>query len=217
MRLIGKTFGSLSVVDVETSNWCCRLSVVCQCVCGREIRTYANVLLRGKKSHCGCMRVKKTYKRQTPRHKKSSTHSIWCGMKKRCYTPTCVAYKHYGGRGILVCERWRTSFQNFVSDMGERPEGKSLDRIDNDGPYSPENCRWTGMKEQSRNTRKNTRVSIFGETKVLVVWSEDPRCAVSYCLLRHRIADGWSPEEAFTTPARPIKRQSESLKDYRLA
>lgn len=84
------------------------------------------------------------------RHK---LYKTWISMKQRCYNPNSYGYTYYGGRGIIVCDRWKTSFKNFLEDMGERPEGHSLDRINNNGNYEPSNCRWATSKEQSNNKR----------------------------------------------------------------
>lgn len=96
-------------------------------------------------------------------------YSTWSGMISRCYHASCKAYKDYGARGIIVCERWRIKgqgFRNFVEDMGERPEGHSLDRIDNDGNYEPSNCKWSTRKEQQRNQRCTRKITIEGVTYI---------------------------------------------------
>lgn len=130
---------------------------------------------------------------------------VYRGMMKRCHSPRDKAYGQYGGRGIVVCEEWRNDFWKFVSDMGPRPEGTTLDRIDNDGPYSPENCRWADMKTQSRNTRINVYIDAWGEKKLLVEWLEDPRCVVSASCLRQRITGGWDGESALSIPSQKSK------------
>jgi hypothetical protein len=136
-------------------------------------------------------------------HRMSRTriYKLWVTMKGRCETPTYAAYRDYGGRGIAVCQRWSESFENFYADMGDRPEGCSLDRIDNDGPYSPENCRWATLKEQGCNKRNNRVVTCFGESKILADWRDDPRCAVNFYTIRTRLSRGWPDEKALTTPA----------------
>lgn len=116
-------------------------------------------------------------------------------MKRRCQEPTDPAYPRYGGRGIKVCERWQ-SFESFYADMGERPPGTSLDRIDNDGPYSPENCRWASIKEQNRNTRHLRILELNGERRCLTEWAE--RLGISRATLSDRICRGWPVAEALS-------------------
>lgn len=98
-------------------------------------------------------------------------YSIWQGMLSRCRNPNYPQFKDYGGRGIRVCERWKT-YSAFAEDMGERPPGMTLDRIDNDGNYEPGNCRWATRKEQQRNQRANSRVEIEGKTYLAVELAE---------------------------------------------
>lgn len=110
----------------------------------------------------------------------------------RCYDQKNMAYKNYGGRGIVVCERWH-NILSFIEDMGEKPKSLSLDRIDNDGPYSPENCRWATQKQQARNTRTNLFVEIGGVSRTLAEWSEVS--GISYGCLQGRLYRGWEPND----------------------
>jgi len=100
-------------------------------------------------------------------HGRTPTYRSWQAMRSRCHSLTDPAYARYGGRGIVVCARWSESFEAFLADMGERPAGTTLDRIDNDGPYSPENCRWATRTEQGRNRRTNRLLTFNGATKTI--------------------------------------------------
>ena len=120
-------------------------------------------------------------------------------MMRRCYKENTTQYAYYGGRGIKVCDRWH-SFSNFFADMGTRPEGTSLDRMDNNGDYCPENCRWVAKKTQCRNRRSNVVIEWRGETRILKDWAET--LGMNYKLLHQRISDGWPVERAFTQPPR---------------
>jgi hypothetical protein len=134
----------------------------------------------------------------------NSSYRIWQDMLQRCTNPNRPTYRYYGGRGIAVCERWR-SFQAFVSDMGERPDGGSLDRINNDGNYEPGNCRWATTKEQARNRRSNRMLEIDGERMPVVVASE--RWGVPRYTLYSRLYDGWSDADAAKTPVRAMAQK----------
>lgn len=125
------------------------------------------------------------------------THSCWAAMRERCNRKNHPFYHRYGGRGIAVCERWN-EFLNFLEDMGEMPEGMSLDRIDNDKGYSPENCRWATHAEQCNNTSNNRPITAFGRTQNLKQWARE--YGMSHQALRHRLNAGWGVERALTTP-----------------
>lgn len=127
----------------------------------------------------------------------------WNSMRQRCLHPNHHAFASYGGRGITICDRWRDSFQAFRDDMGPRPSPlHSLDRIDNDGPYSPENCRWATAQEQQHNTRTAHKITAFGETLPLRVWGQ--RAVVSRRTIARRIEEGMSAEEAISSPRRTV-------------
>ena len=134
-------------------------------------------------------------------HKVTSEYGTWSDMKQRCSNPRHRKYHRYGGRGIVVCERWQC-FKNFFADMGRRPSIRhSLDRIDNNGNYEPGNCRWATTKQQARNTVSNQLVSFQGETLCLAEWAE--RKGIKPLTLRARIFEyGWTVERAMTTPVR---------------
>lgn len=131
-------------------------------------------------------------------HGKSYTafYKVWSGMVARCRNPQHQAYKNYGGRGITVCERW-LRFENFLADMGDRPAGMTLDRIDNDGPYNKENCRWASWETQQNNSRNNRVIEYMGDRKTLIQWARELKLGSQ--LLRQRIDAGWSLSRAFST------------------
>lgn len=132
-----------------------------------------------------------------------SEHWIWADMRQRCNNPKDCAYGDYGGRGIKVCSRWRI-FENFLADMGTRPTSRhTLDRKDNDGPYSPENCRWSTRKEQANNRRSSRRITWGTETKTLAEWSD--QLGLTRHAIEWRLASGWSINAALSTP--PMKNQ----------
>jgi lambda repressor-like predicted transcriptional regulator len=128
---------------------------------------------------------------------KDPIYDAWSAMKKRCHDPRHRAYVWYGARGIRVCERWRKSFAAFAEDMGDRPEGTSLDRIDNDGHYEPGNCRWATRLEQQANLRSNRKLTAFGDTLHLQAWSR--RTGIRPNTIRERLERGWAVEAALST------------------
>ena len=137
----------------------------------------------------------------------------WLSMKARCENKSSKRYSEWGGRGIFVCERWQ-NFANFFSDMGSRPSNShSIDRIDNDGPYSPDNCRWATRKEQNRNQSSNRTLELNGLSKTTAEWSEITGIK-SHTILARIDRHGWTVSDALTTPARkmngPIRNNQKS-------
>lgn len=133
--------------------------------------------------------------------KYSPEYSIWMNLRMRCNNPGNNRYALYGARGIRVCARWEEDFLNFLEDMGRRPSpDHSIDRVNNDGDYTPDNCRWATRKEQCRNRRSSKFLSFKGETKTVAEWSE--LLGVSQGTLHARMKAGWAVEAALTTPVR---------------
>jgi len=146
-----------------------------------------------------------THNRTTHGMSGTPEHRTWCRIKHRCYNKNYEGYENYGGRGIKMCDRWVDSFENFYKDMGQRPLDKtSIDRKDNDGDYTPDNCRWSTAKEQNRN-RSNARfITMRGTTKLLAEWCDES--SVPYTLAQQRLGKGWEAERAIFTP--PFKSKS---------
>ena len=138
--------------------------------------------------------------------KRTRLYMTWSGMRARCRDKNHVSYKNYGARGVRVCEEWHTFavFKAWAESAGYEP-GLWLDRIDANGHYEPDNCRWITPKENVRRAHLDKRFKryiIFDEAKSMGEWAEDPRCAVAYYTLRNRIQRGWDLEEALTTPTK---------------
>lgn len=153
----GVVFGRLTVVS-ESEKRKGRTSWNCVCECGNKFIAITQRLRNGQTTSCGCARVDFASSlgkgAATHRMSNSGIYSSWSSMKTRCSNKNHVAYEQYGGRGISVCDRWNV-FEYFLADMGEKPYGCSIDRIDTDGNYEPGNCRWATAKEQGRNRRNN--------------------------------------------------------------
>jgi hypothetical protein len=131
-------------------------------------------------------------------------YRTWRGMNQRCYSKTCKDYPRYGGKGVTVCQSWRNDYRNFLADMGRRPEGmNSIDRIDNEGNYSPDNCRWATHSQQCRNRRSSKRIKFNGKTHTLAGWSEIT--GIHADTIGYRIKQGWTIHDALTTPPRRSK------------
>jgi hypothetical protein len=144
--------------------------------------------------------------------KRRPEYNVWHNMKKRCLNPEYQSFSNYGGRGIKVCDRWIESFENFFNDMGEKPsQGHSIDRVDNDGNYEPENCRWATRKEQARNRRSNVFVVQNGKAKVLSEICEAN--GIKSDTASKRISCGWSLDAASSTP---VKKKEKNLNEDKI-
>jgi len=178
----------------------------CRCDCGNEVEVMDCNLTNPKRhtASCGCLQKLRTA-RANRTHGKTNhrLYGVWCAMLQRCRTPSCKSYERYGGRGIRVCKRWK-KFVNFLKDMEhEFKEGLTLERVANDGNYSPSNCRWATRKEQANNTRRNVQLTYNNKTLSLSEWSN--LVGVMKPTVWSRIKRGWTVDMALTTPARRLR------------
>lgn len=200
LSLIGQFFGKLKVIEeAPTRTQPCghkQRYWKCICLCGRTIEIVTASLTCGRSRSCGCTHTKHGH---NGKGKRTPEYRCWCHIKDRCTNPNYYQWKHYGGRGITVCERWLNSFPHFLEDMGFRPNGTSLDRIDVNGNYEPGNCRWATAQQQSSNTRRNRKFTVNGITGTISQLSRHfgikPHTALWRLKTRH-------PEKAFLTPVR---------------
>ena len=177
----------------------------CECACGNIKEIRQDSVLAGVVKSCGCLLKESNIKRFT-RHghardkNVSGEYRAWQAMKARCLNPNTIEYEHYGGRGIKICNDWLTSFDNFLKDVGPRPsKSHTLDRVDVNGNYTPDNCRWATYTHQNQNARFNDNIELNGQTKCLSEWARTYN--ISCKTVWSRIYKyGWSPEEALTIP-----------------
>ena len=203
LELAGRRFGRLTAIKPVKRNRWSQVIWQFRCDCGVEKDILGSLVNLGTIRSCGCLRLDIITKHGLARH---PLYQRWTNMMDRCYKKTDINYKNYGARGIKVCDRWH-DVRNFVGD-NERlvSPGLELDRINNDGPYSPVNCRWATRLEQANNKRNgpNRRITFRGETKTLKQWSQKLR--IPNTTLHNRLTYlGWTLERAFTTPARFAK------------
>jgi hypothetical protein len=198
---IGAVFGSWTVIGSAPPSKAKKpkAKLLCRCACGVEKAVLKGNLVNGTSTSCGCLRIAALAERvKTHGASGTRTYRIWGAMKTRATNAKIDCAKHYSLRGIKCCQRWMDSFESFLSDMGEAPEGMSLDRIDCDGDYCPENCRWATWKEQQSNRRDTVLVQYQGQ---MVPVAEAERMAgLSTNTVRSRIRLGWPEANWFDPP-----------------
>lgn len=198
--LTGARFTRLTVTAFDgTSD---RTKWHCRCDCGKTVSVNADALKAGRTKSCGCLQAERRAETHTTHGAwkggtETTTHRSWRMMMARCYEPSNNRYASYGGMGIKVCEQWK-EFQHFLGDMGERPPGMTLDRIDSNRDYSKENCRWASQKQQQNNRRNNRLITANGETMTMSQWAE--RTGIGCGTIFSRLEIGWSEEKSVTTP-----------------
>lgn len=211
---VGVTFGKLRIIGPgrkEGPQWLVKV----QCECGVIKDVYKNTLKKKAViKSCGCEQrvtlAKLMRKHGHAVHTSTSReYSSWKSMKARCDSSKSPEYRNYGGRGIIICERWR-HFANFLADMGPRPEATSLDRIDVNGNYEPTNCRWATATEQAQNTRRSHIIEYNGVRQCLTQWALQYH--VHPVVLYSRLKRGMSMEQALSTPSKSIQRRKRNAK-----
>lgn len=210
--LTGKRFGRLTVIGLSDERSKDRgRKFICKCDCGNMVLVRTADLNNGNTRSCGCLNRELVLSR-TRKHGKTDTriHRIWCDMRRRCYVKSRPFYDNYGGRGIIVCDEWlgADGFINFYKwsmENGYRDD-LSIDRIDNDGPYAPWNCRWADELTQKNNTRANIYLTYNGETHTLAEWARIKNIRYDVLYLRiHRL--GWNVEDALEKVPRKMSRK----------
>ena len=197
--LAGKKFGRLIVLYRTGTAKGNRPLWACRCDCGGKLITSGSNLRAGKTASCGCIHRDQLVKRNTTHglsRKYPGEYKIWKDMKARCNNQKNKHWKDYGGRGIVVSAKWTNDFATFLSDMGPRPVGLTIDRIDNDGNYEPGNCRWATVYQQARNRRSNTLITHNGKTRTQAEWAR--LAGIGRSTLAYRLGKGWSFERAMS-------------------
>lgn len=206
-QFVGMKNNKLTVIGCTDQQEKGRVKLHCRCDCGNEVDVLPYQFTKGKVQSCGCRRKNMwNGHRDIPwmeKHGLSRTKAYheWLAIKQRCYNPKAHNYERYGGRGIYMCDEWKDSVEKFaewVESAGGFRDGLSIDRIDNNGPYAPWNCRFATLKEQQRNQRTNHIIEYNGESHCIAEWAEI--LGMNYGTLSNRLSKGWSAERALTTP-----------------
>lgn len=212
MRMIdltGRKIGRWTVVSRAENDPKGQSRWNCKCDCGTE-RDVPGVTLRGDRTHsCGCLKTELTIARSTKHGHSSSTtisptYHSWVGMTQRCSNPKHKDYDRYGGRGITVCEKWRT-FSGFLEDMGEKPEGSSIERAENDLNYDKDNCKWATVSEQANNKSNNRVVEFDGESLTVAQWAI--KTGINNNTILDRLNRGWDVKNVLTKEVNPHNKK----------
>ena len=195
----GQRFGRLTAMSLvaRDTKWCAHLWSF-KCDCGAEKAISIKSVTSGNTASCGCSASESLKARNTTHglsRGQPSEYRSWKDMRSRCLNGNNTSYADYGGRGISICSRW-ASFAVFFADMGARPNNNTLDRVDVNGGYSPENCRWAAADVQANNKRTNRTLTISGETRTLAQWCQHFNIEPSK--VRYRLNNGWGVKDAFS-------------------
>lgn len=217
---VGKTFNDLTVLEIKRGEDKYPTIAVCKCICGKEVEVYPTYLKNDHVKSCGCRKHLSGENSRAFKHGQtdSTIYRMYNGMKNRCSNPKSRSYKHYGKKGVKVCEEWNTSFETFYKWALENGyiKGLQLDRIDNEGDYSPENCRWVSALENNNNRRNNHYVTPWGLPKISLAnavrqFAIDE--TVRYGTVTIRLEDHWPIEEALRTPKGKPRNGTKPEKD----
>jgi hypothetical protein len=206
--LSGQRFGRLSVIKYVGLSPNNKAKFLCKCDCGNEVTVLGNGLRVGDTKSCGCLQREAVIKKNfvhgmATRKNRTKIYTVYHNMMERCENPKRPQYDDYGGRGIKVCERWK-DFETFLLDMGEPLSGDlTIERINNNGNYEPNNCKWATRKEQNNNRRDTKYLEFYGLRKNISQFSEITKIPLS--ALRDRIYRGWPLSKAFTKPLKRVE------------
>jgi hypothetical protein len=205
-NLIGRRFGKWSVLERRGNDCTRNARWLCRCDCGTESMVSSDALRGGQSESCGCAKLTRGGDSASPEY------NAWRGMICRCYNSEDPGFKHYGERGISVCDEWRASYEMFLGHVGRRPGSEySIGRIDNDGNYEPGNVRWETREQQQNNTRANVWIEYDGKRLTCAQWER--HVGLPAGMIASRLARGWTGMRAITTPdsngkwTKPVKRE----------